>query len=884
MTQILARASETVGTGNPPNPRPTLTAEPPTACQTLKVTVNNLTRLEAQERARLLRVDRYDVHLDVSEPESGVFVSTSTVRFHCARPGASTFLEISAPFLSSVEHNGRVLDPDFDGHRLRLHDLAEDNVLTVVADAAYSRTGEGLHRFVDPVDGLVYLYSQFEAYDAHRMYACFDQPDLKAQFRLQVSAPATWTCVSNSAVETREEREDGTHLWSFAATPRLSTYITAVVAGPYHEVHSEHDGIELGLFCRASLAGDMDAEELFEVTGQGFDFYHQVFDYRYPFGKYDQLFVPEFNAGAMENAGCVTFLEDYLFRSKVTDSRYERRAETLLHEMAHMWFGDLVTMSWWDDLWLNESFASYMAVLSQVTSTRWSDAWTTFCNTEKTWAYRQDQLPSTHPIAADATDIDTVRTNFDGITYAKGAAVLKQLVSWVGQEEFLAGLRTYFRRHQFSNTSLADLLAVLEEASGRDLSSWSAEWLQTTGVNTLRAEFHLDGSGTFTRFEVLQEAQPGHPTLRSHRIAIGLYDLTDDILVRRERVELDVTGPRTDVPKLVGLSQPDLVLLNDDDLTYAKIRLDPRSETTLVRHIGDFSQSLPRALCWNAAWDMTRDAQMPATDWVSLVLSGLHAETDIGVVHSLLAKTDAAVTAYADPSHVPALEAALAEELEAWLYGAEPGSDFQLTFVTAYARSANTPEHQALVRGLLDGTTVLPGLRVDTDLRWTLLTELVSRGAAGDEEIEAELARDRTAAGEKRAASARTSRPTPAAKAAAWQAVMESDALSNHLQAATMNGFWIPEQIELSRPYVERYFERIEAIWETRSQEIAHTITAMLYPSVVIEQGLVERTREFVSRDSLPTGLARMLSEGCDGVERALRARARDRAGTATHS
>ncbi len=848
------------------------------------MTVNNLTRMEAAERARLLEVARYDVHLDVAGTDPATFVSRSTVTFRCTEPGASTFLEISAPSLRSVELNGQAIDPaaGFDGHRLALHGLAADNVLTVVANAAYSRTGEGLHRFVDPVDGLVYLYSQFEAYDAHRMYACFDQPDLKAQFRLQVRAPQAWTCVSNSSVEDRTDLGDGTHAWSFAPTPRMSTYITALVAGPYYEVHSQHDGIELGLFCRASLAADMDAGELFEVTGQGFDFYHRVFEYRYPFGKYDQLFVPEFNAGAMENAGCVTFLEDYLFRSKVTDSRYERRAETLLHEMAHMWFGDLVTMSWWDDLWLNESFASYMAVLSQVTSTRWSDAWTTFCNTEKTWAYRQDQLPSTHPIAADATDIDTVRTNFDGITYAKGASVLKQLVSWVGQEEFLAGLRTYFRRHEFSNTSLADLLAVLEEASGRDLSSWSAEWLQTTGVNTLRAEFDLDPSGVFTRFEVLQEAQPGHPTLRSHRIAIGLYDLVDGVLARRERVELDVTGPRTDVPKLVGLTQPDLVLLNDDDLTYAKIRLDPRSETTLVRHIGDFRQSLPRALCWNAAWDMTRDAQMPATDWVALVLSGLHAETDIGVVQSLLAKTDAALAAYTDPDHVPALERALAEALESWLYAAEPGSDFQLAFATAFARAAASPEHLALVRGLLDGTGVLPGLRVDTDLRWTLLTELVSRGAATDAEIESELARDRTAAGEKRAATARTSRPTAAAKAAAWQAVMESDSLSNHLQAATMTGFWIPEQIEIARPYVERFFDRIEAIWETRSQEIAHTITAMLYPSVVIEAGLVERTRQFIAARPLPTGLARMLSEGCDGVERALRARACDRAaGTA---
>ncbi|MHB8342019.1 MAG: aminopeptidase N, partial [Mycobacteriales bacterium] len=471
------------------------------------MSTNNLGRDEARERARLLAVERYDVDLDLRE-DGPTFPSTSTVRFACSEPGAATFIEILAPSLSEVLLNGRALDPGavFHDGRVELTGLAADNELTIVANAAYSRTGEGLHRFTDPVDGAAYLYSQFEAYDAHRMYACFDQPDLKAQFHLTVTGRPGWTCVSNAPVAARPAAER----WEFAVTPRLSTYITALVAGPYHEVRDRHEDIDLGLYCRRSLAPFLDPDELFTITKQGFDFFHRAFDYPYPFGKYDQLFVPEFNAGAMENAGCVTFLEDYVFRSKVTDSKRERRAETILHEMAHMWFGDLVTMRWWDDLWLNESFASYMAVVAQTTNTRFTQGWTTFCNAEKTWAYQQDQLPSTHPIAADAPDIDTVRTNFDGITYAKGASVLKQLVSWVGQEEFLAGLRDYFRRHEFANTSLADLLAVLEEASGRDLSAWSTEWLGAAGVNTLRARFATDGEGNFTSFQVEQEAAADH--------------------------------------------------------------------------------------------------------------------------------------------------------------------------------------------------------------------------------------------------------------------------------------------------------------------------------------------------------------------------------------
>ncbi|MCW2776703.1 MAG: aminopeptidase, partial [Frankiales bacterium] len=537
---------------------------------------NNLSRDEARARARLLRVASYDVELDLRDQSTGeTFRSTSTVRFSCSEPGASTHLDLTAPTLRRAVLNGVDVDLDgFDGNRLALTGLAADNELVVEADCAYMRTGEGLHRFVDPVDGSVYLYTQFETFDAHRMYGCFDQPDLKAVFRFVVHAPQDWTCVSGGS----GTQEGGT--WTFSETKPLSTYITALVAGPYHAVHQEHDGIRLGLFCRRSLAEHLDADELFLVTRQGFDFFHEVFGFRYPFGKYDQLFVPEYNAGAMENAGAVTFLEDYVFRSKVTDAAYERRAETVLHEMAHMWFGDLVTMRWWDDLWLNESFATYMSVLAQASATRWTSAWTTFANTEKTWAYRQDQLPSTHPIAADMVDIAAVRANFDGITYAKGASVLKQLVAWVGQEAFLAGLRTYFVKHQYANTELPDLLSELEASSGRDLSSFSAEWLETAGVNTLRAQFETAADGTFSSFSLLQEAPDAYPTLRSHRVAVGLYELVDGALVRTGREELDVVGAKTEVPALVGQKQPDLVLVNDDDLTFAKIRLDERSLAT----------------------------------------------------------------------------------------------------------------------------------------------------------------------------------------------------------------------------------------------------------------------------------------------------------------
>ncbi|MCW2621735.1 MAG: aminopeptidase, partial [Frankiales bacterium] len=640
-------------------------------------TTTNLLRSEAAERAGQLAVASYDVHLDLRAQDPGdAFRSRTTIRFGAAEPGSGTFVEIAAVAVTSATLNGTPVDvAGYDGGRLTLTGLAADNELVVDASCRYMRTGEGLHRFVDPVDGSIYLYSQFETYDAHRMYACFYQPDLKATFALTVDAPADWVCVSGGAVSSCEDQADGGRRWVFETMPRVSTYITALVAGPYAHVHDEHDGIPLGLYCRASMVQHLDAEELFAITKQGFDFFHEAFGYRYPFGKYDQLFVPEFNAGAMENAGAVTFLEDYVFRSKVTDASYERRAETILHEMAHMWFGDLVTMRWWDDLWLNESFATYASVLAQVNATRWTGAWTTFANSEKTWAYRQDQLPSTHPVAADISDIDDVRVNFDGITYAKGASVLKQLVAWVGQDAFLAGVRTYFAKHEWGNTVLGDLLVELEAASGRDLSGWSAEWLETAGVATLRPSFEVAPDGTFTSFTVHQEATEQWPTLRSHRVAIGCYDLVDGSLVRSHRVELDVTGAATEVTELVGRPQPDLVLLNDDDLTYAKIRLDERSLATLVSHVGDFAESLPRALCWAAAWDMLRDAELRARDFLALVLNGIGRESDIGVVQSLLRQAQSAVSLYGDPSWAPSGRAQLADAALQAARTAAPGSD-----------------------------------------------------------------------------------------------------------------------------------------------------------------------------------------------------------------
>ncbi|PRX96207.1 aminopeptidase N [Allonocardiopsis opalescens] len=841
----------------------------------------NLTREEARERARLLEVRTYQIELDLTRSDQ-TFGSTTTIRFGCSRPGASSFVDLVAPAVRAVTLNGAALDPAevFDGERIALPELAADNELTVVADAAFMRTGEGLHRFVDPVDGGTYLYSQFETADAHRMFAGFDQPDLKATFELTVFAPTAWEVVSNTAPDVvREpvaERGDGTTRWHFPPTERMSTYITALIAGPYHVVRDSHDGIPLGVYCRRSLAEHLDADAILDVTKRGFDFYHRLFGLRYPFGKYDQLFVPEFNAGAMENAGAVTFLEDYVFRSRVTDARYERRAETILHEMAHMWFGDLVTMRWWDDLWLNESFATYASVYCQANATRWTGAWTTFANVEKAWAYRQDQLPSTHPIAADIPDIRAVEVNFDGITYAKGASVLKQLVAWVGEDAFFEGVRAYFAEHAYGNTTLADLLRALERTSGRELESWSKEWLETAGVNTLRPEFTVGADGAFTSFTVLQEAPADHPTLRSHRVAIGLYDRTDDGVLRRHRVELDVVGARTEVPELLGHGQPDLVLLNDDDLTYAKVRLDERSLRTLVEQVGAIRESLPRALGFSAAWDMTRDAELPARDYVRLVLAGIRGVTDVSVAQTLLRQATQATYQYASPAWRDTGLRLLADGLYDLLHAAEPGGDLQLAYTHAFLGVASSAEHLRFIAGLLDGSAPLPGLEVDTDLRWSLLHALVSAGAADDAAIAAELERDPTAAGERAAATARASVPTPQAKARAWQQIAAGDELANAVFRATVGGFVNPAQAELLEPYAEKFFAIVGDVWSRWTSDQAQTFAIACYPALSIDERTIRMTDDYIAANDPPAALRRLLLEGRAGIHRALHARARD--------
>ena len=846
----------------------------------------NLTRVEAQQRRAIIDTDgsgiSYEISLNLTQGAE-IFGSRTVVRFR-ATAGASTFIDLIAREVREITLNGRSIDPAtaFADSRIALDGLEADNELIVDADALYTNTGEGLHRFVDPVDDEVYLYSQFEVPDSRRVFAVFEQPDLKGTFQFTVTAPEPWKVVSNSPTPDPKKHGDGSATWTFAPTPKISSYITALIAGPYEVTTSELTSasgrvIPLGVYARKSLWPYMDADYVFETTRKGFAYYEEKFDYPYPFEKYDQLFVPEFNAGAMENAGAVTFTETYVFRSKVTDAVKERRVVTILHELAHMWFGDLVTMKWWNDLWLNESFAEWASTIATAEATEWTEAWTTFNAMEKTWAYRQDQLPSTHPVVATINDLEDVQVNFDGITYAKGGSVLKQLAAWVGVEAFFAGVAAYFKKHEYSNTELSDLLSELETTSGRQLGTWSKKWLETAGVNTLSPEITTDVDGRITRFAIVQTAPADYPTIRPHRLGVGFYSLRGEALVRVHHVELDVDGDLTEVPELKGVTRPDLVLLNDEDLAYAKIRLDERSLATAIAHLAKISDPLARSLVWGAAWDQTRDAEASASDYIDLVLRNIGSETESTTVRTTLAQLQLAANSYVAPDKRAASREKVADALWEHARAAEAGSDSQLQLVTAFASAASTPAQWDKVRQVRDGEVSFPGLEIDTDLSWQLLVSLAAGGVVTEAQIDEALARDNTAKGGEFAAQAKAALPDAEAKRAAWSSLIDSDDLPNTIVRAAAAGFTHPASIEQLGAFVGPYFDMLLPVWESRTYQIAQYLIVGLYPAALADAELRDATRAWLKAhgDAAPA-LRRLVQENLAGTERALAVQERD--------
>jgi aminopeptidase N len=831
-------------------------------------TKNNLTREEARTRATIVFEPRYDVRLDLTANDQ-TFASDTTVSFKCKQPGATTFIEFIGPAVQLIELNGRAIAASaFDGGRIELPDLQEQNVLRVACVAKFMRDGTGLHRFEDPLDGRTYLHTHFESNNAHRVFACFDQPDVKGTFSFEVKAPEDWTVASNT---TPTGSDGGT--WRFPTTRVISTYLAALVAGHYHAVHQQHRDIPLGIYCRQSLAEYLDPDEIAEITRAGLDYFEARYGIPYMFGKYDQLFVPEFSAGAMENPGCVTFNERYVFRSRVTQAARQKRADTILHEMAHMWFGDLVTMRWFDDLWLNESFATYMGTLASAEATRFKNAWTWFAAEVKVLARTHDELPTTHPIVSDIPDVDSVHLNFDPITYNKGGAVLKQLAALLGDEVFFKGVHLYLEKHAYGNATHVDFLEALEDASGRDLKPWAHVWLEEAGLNTLAAEVVVD-DGRIKSAAIVQSAPESHPVLRPHRIRLGLFDTDGTGLLRRRIEELDIDGARTPVPQLMGGLNPDLLLVNDGDLAYAKVVLDHRSLEAMTKSHMKVEDPLARALLWGGLWDMVRNAELSAGDYVEQSLRWIDAETDPAVVQPLIKRMFTAIDLYAALLRRQELREALARGADERLKRSAPGSDLQLLWTNALIDAAREPADVAWVAGLLDGTTRLDGLVVDFAVRWTAVTALATIGAAGPEVIADELERDPTDIGRRAAAAARAARPVTEAKAEAWNAVT-NERMALATKKAIAEGFHRADQEYLLAAYVDLYFHTLQPFWESHEIDEALMFVKSMYPVTIVNNDVVQLTDKYLKRD-LPGPARRALLEAQYEIKRALRTRALD--------
>lgn len=860
---------------------------------------SNLTRIEAEERKAVVEAPiHYHVDLDLTVGGK-TFGSTSRISFG-ARSGASTFLDIIADDVESVELNGVALDPSkvFVDNRIELTDLKENNEVTVKALCRYSNTGEGLHRSVDPSDGNIYLYSQFEVPDARRVYAVFDQPDLKAIFDFEVLAPESWIVTSNMPVHQVEATDrvtldgtmgdhanEGTKRWVFESTPVMSSYLTAICAGPYAEWHTEYSNVDgrvvpMAMYCRQALAKafEKDVDYLFDITKKGFAFYAKTWGVPYPYAKYDQIYVPEYNAGAMENIGMVTIRDQYVFESKVTDAYAERRVVTVLHELAHMWFGDYVTMKWWNDLWLNESFAEFTSTLATAEATEWKDAWATFSSGEKSWALRQDQLSTTHPIVAPINDLNDTYVNFDGITYAKGASVLKQLVFYVGRERFFEGINSYLNKHAYSNATLNDLLDELEITSGRDLKAWSAQWLEQSGINTIATEVEENEDGTIKRLALRQTAPAEHPVLRAHRLAVGFYneDPQTGRIVRTDRFELDVDGELTIVEEAAGKTRPALILVNDDDLTYTKLRFDDKSLKFAADNLYRFDDALARSVIWLAFWDMTRDGELPAKQFIETSLAALATERESTTFRYALGQISTTAWHYTAEADRADVVRHVAAELFKLANAAQAGSDEQFQLITAYLGYGEPGDEAfaANAKGLLDGSVSLEGLEIDNNFRWTVINALSTVNEIDQAGIDAELAKRETTENREFAFGARAVAGTAEAKAWAWDEALHNDALTNMQLEAVARGFASTPRADLAEPYAEKYFETVDWIWGNKTFHMAEALLEGLYPAYADPAKLVELGDAWLaSHEDADNALKRIIRGNVESSHRTLKVR-----------
>jgi aminopeptidase N len=833
-----------------------------------------LSRAEAEARAARVGDVAYELRLNLSDTAL-TYTGEATVMFAVASLDDPLFIDYKGQRITRLAINGRDAEVDLRDNRLWLpaDRLEARNTVTVAYENEYDHTGDGFHRFVDPEDGSVYVYTNFQPFAAHRLFPCFDQPDLKATFDLEVVAPSEWAIISASREIDHGAAGDGLTRRRFETTARFATYLLALVGGPWESVHDDSGEIPFGLYTRRSLMSRLavDAGEIFEITRQGFAFYSELFDQPYPFTKYDQLFMPEFNVGAMENVGAVTIHDGFVFRDPPTDTQRLDRAEVILHELAHMWFGNLVTMLWWDDLWLNESFATYISFLALTRATRFTSAWRTFNAAVKLPAYRADQLPTTHPISADATDTETALLNFDDITYGKGASVLKQLVATIGEDGFREGMRTYFRTHAWGNATLHDFLSALEQGSGRELELWAQLWLETASLNTIAATVDATGD-RIEHLGLTQSAPPDYPTLRPHTMEIALVH--GNGALRIDSLPARIEEDEISVPAADGLPLPLLVFPNHGDHDYALTSLDDRSVDFALERIHELDDRLLRQLLFTALWHMVWDVRLPSTRFLEAARHNLPHITDDDLTESVLGRSIVALGAYV-PDDMREAEARKLLEVALDAIGSAPTADSAMIWMRAAIGVAASPEHLEPLFDLVDGRARVDGLQIDQDMRWALAIKGVAFGSEESEErVAAERLRDPSDRGQRSMIRAAAARPTAEAKRDAWETIHGDGYGSYHLTRAAMQGFQSFRQRELLRPYRDRFFDEVRGVFAARDHPFARSYLLNLSPDLWAEPEVLARAIGLRAElDPEEQALSRLLAEKIDDLDRAIRAR-----------
>ena len=831
-----------------------------------------LTQVEAESRASRVSNCVYGIDLDLVAGASS-YRGDVSITFRLSSTG-EIFLDFRGKTIKELNVNGQIVEPIWNGYRLTLPAdlLMESNLVRVRYENDYDHQGDGLHQFVDPEDGAEYLFTNFEPYSSHRLFPQFDQPDIKARYSLTVTAPDSWEIAANSEATSVRVTADGRNRHFFAQTQLFSTYLFAMVAGPYHVFRDQHGDIPLGLLCRKSLVEYFDYEEIFTITKQGLEFFSEFFDYPYPFGKYDQCFVPEFNAGAMENVGCITFNEVMVHREPPTDNQRRRRAEVILHEMAHMWFGDLVTMRWWNDLWLNESFATYMAYLAMDEATRFDTGWLDFNASEKAWGYRQDELVTTHPIAGTIEDTDQTFLNFDGITYAKGASVIKQLVASIGMEGFRSGMRRYFSEHEWSNTRLDEFLEALEIGSGHPLKEWSRLWLETASLNTIAANWESDGD-RISSMTLSQSAPADYPTIRPHFVELGL--LTGDRgSYQMNPLAVRLEGESVEVPEAIGGATPRLVFPNYNDHGFMKVALDPQSVDFAHENLDAVEDTLLRQMLWSSLYTMTRDAQLSALEYLALVRAKIPSEQNVSMVDAVLGQAQAALSRFV-PDHLRQDEADRMFDVAASvLEDVEPG-DLKIIWTRNLISFSTTPRTLDRCAAIADEAPETSGLTLDQDMRWNIAVRHVAYGRPGAQDrVAAEAERDPTDRGQRNQTMAEVAAPDLEVKKTAWERILGEGYGSLYLTNSAMSGFNWSIQKLLLEPFAVRFFEEAEAVFRDRDNEFAREYGRFLFPAYIVEDRILERSRDLLVEigDTLPT-LRRTLREANDEIARAIRCR-----------